>query len=77
MKNIITVLLLLAFIAGCGQKKKEPTVQELLIKIEKDSIRNKKLEDHVKKIDKNVDSILSSKPLTIDQLQKVLRTKIK
>lgn len=77
MKNIITVLLLLAFIAGCGQKKKEPTVQDLLIKIEKDSIRNKKLEDHVKKIDKNVDSILSSKPLTIDQLQKVLRTKIK
>ena len=77
MKNIITVLLLLAFIAGCGQKKKEPTVQELLIKIEKDSIRNKKLEDHVKKIDKSVDSILSSKPLTIDQLQKVLRTKIR
>ena len=77
MKNIITVLLLLAFIVGCGQKKKEPTVQELLIKIEKDSIRNKKLEDHVKKIDKNVDSILSSKPLTIDQLQKVLRTKIR
>lgn len=77
MKNIITALLLLAFIAGCGQKKKEPTVQELLIKIEKDSIRNKKLEDHVKKIDKNVDSILSSKPLTIDQLQKVLRTKIR
>lgn len=77
MKNIITVLLLLAFIAGCGQKKKEPTVQELLAKIKKDSIRINQLQKNHEEIQKKIDSISSSPALTIDQLQKVFRTKIK
>jgi hypothetical protein len=77
MKNIIIVLLLLAFVTGCGQKKKEPTVQDLMIKIKKDSIRINQLQKNHEEIQKKIDSISNSPALTIDQLQKVFRTKIR
>lgn len=77
MKNIIIVVLLTAFVFGCGKQKEPVTKEEFLQKAQSDSIKFEEIKKYVDNAQKNIDSINNAKYISNDELQRVFRTKIK